>query len=85
MDPIQLVIIIVSLSLTALILLLGIQVFFILREFRRSIEKVNNMLNDVGKISASIGGGMSNVSGFVNGLKTGISVISSMKNKEDKE
>jgi hypothetical protein len=79
METTQLVIIIISTALTALLILLGIQVFYILKEIRRSIMKVNKMLDDAGKVSGSVSDGVVNMSGFINGLKAGISAISSLK------
>lgn len=81
MDTIQLLIIVISLTLTALIVALGIQVFYILKETRHSVQKVNKMLDDMGKVSGTVGDGVVNIGGFVNGLKTGISAISSLRAK----
>jgi hypothetical protein len=81
MDTTQLVIVIISSALTALLIILGIQVFYILKEMRRSIQKVNKMLDDAGKITGTVGDGVVNISGFVNGLKAGISAISQLKGK----
>jgi hypothetical protein len=82
METTQLVVVLVSTALTALIILLGVQVFFILKEFRRSIQKVNKMLDDTGKVTGSVSDGVVNMSGFVNGLKAGISAIASLKKGE---
>ncbi len=79
MDPIQLVIIFVSVALTTLMIFLGVQMWYILREFKRSIEKVNKMLDDAGKISGAVGEGVSSLSGFSSGLKAGIAMIKSLK------
>ena len=81
MESTQLVIIIVSLTLTALVVILGIQVFYILKEVRSSIRKVNKMLDDMGKVSGTVGDGVVNMAGFVNGLKSGLSAIASLRGK----
>lgn len=85
MEPTQIVIIIISCVLTFLIVIIGIQVFYILKEMRRSIQKVNKMLDDTGKVTGSVSDGIVNMSGFVNGLKAGISAISSLKKGEKNE
>ena len=86
MDNTQIAIIIISSVLTVMLVFLGIQLFYILREIRRSIQKVNKMLDDAGKVSGSVSDGLVNMSGFINGLKAGIGAIASLKGKgEDHE
>ncbi len=86
MDPIQLVIITVTLVLTILIVVLGIQVFFILKEIRRSIEKMNAMLSDMQKVTGTVGEGVSNLGGIMSGIKAGLSIFSSLRKRgEDDE
>jgi hypothetical protein len=85
MEPTQLVIIVISCALAALLIVLGIQVYYILKEVRRSIQKVNKMLDDTGKVTGSVSDGLVNMSGFVNGLKAGISAIASLKKGEPHE
>jgi hypothetical protein len=85
MDTTQVVIIVISCALTALLLILGTQVFFILKEIRRSIQKVNKMLDDTGKVTGSVSDGVVNMSGFINGLKAGVSAIASLKKGEHNE
>jgi hypothetical protein len=81
MDPIQLTIIIVTFALTFLLIVLGIQVFYILKEIRFSIQKANKMLDDAGAVTGTVSQGVTSMSGFINGIKSGISLITSLKNK----
>ncbi len=83
MDPVQLTIIGVSISLTLLIFLLGIQVFFILKEVRISFQKMNKMLDDGGKVTGAVSEGVASMSGFMNGIKTGLSLITSLHKKSE--
>lgn len=53
-DPTQVLLIVVITVLTILLALIGIQVFFILREVQQSIKKMNKILDDAGSVSASI-------------------------------
>ena len=85
MDTTQFVIIIVTVTLSTLLLILGIQLFFILKEVRVSIQKVNKMLDDMGKVSGSVSDGVTNMSGFLNGLKAGISAITSLRKGGDND
>ncbi len=82
MDPIQLTIIGVSLTLTVLLVVLGIQVYYILKEIRFSVQKTNKMLDDAGKVSGTVSEGVTSMSGFMNGIKTGLSMITSFQKKE---
>ncbi|MCJ7804343.1 hypothetical protein MUP35_01225 [Patescibacteria group bacterium] len=54
LSPTQILLIIVVSVLTAVLAVIGIQVFLILREGRRSVEKVNKMLDDAGTISSAV-------------------------------
>ena len=92
MDPIPIVIIFVSVTLTTIIAILSIQVWNILKEFRNaiqkmtsiledsdiSVQKVNKILDDAGKVSGTVGEGVVQASGFINGIKTGISVLTTL-------
>ena len=53
MDGIQRLLIIVIVALTALLLIVGIQVFLIILDLRKSVKRLNNMLED-----SLIGGGL---------------------------
>lgn len=86
MEPTQIVIIAISIVLTSLFIALGIQLWFILKEVRISIQKVNKMLDDTGRVTGAVGEGFSNVSGLMSGLKTGLSLVTSLRKKgEDNE
>lgn len=85
MDPIQIVIIVVTLALTILFIVLGIQVWYIFKEVRSSIQKMNKMLDDMGKVTGTVGEGVSHLGGIVSGLKAGLSVFSSLRKRGDDE
>jgi len=83
MDPVQLTIIIISFVLTTLIVILSIQVWHILKEFRQSIVKVNKMLDDGGKVTGVISDSATGIAGFVSGIKTGMNVLSMFTKKKE--
>lgn len=83
MDPVQLTIIVISFILTALVVILSIQVWHILGEFRLTVQKVNKMLDDGGKVSGVISDSATSVAGFVSGIKTGMNVLSLFKKKKE--
>jgi hypothetical protein len=98
MDPIQIVIVFVSVTLTTIIAILSIQVWNILKELRVSVQrmntileesgfsvkKVNKMLDDAGKVSETVSEGVVQASGFVQGIKTGLSVLTSFAGRFSK-
>jgi hypothetical protein len=87
MDPAQIIIFIVVIALTSLLLFLGVQAFYVLREFRQTLVKTNKILDTANEITESISNPVSAFSSVISGVKTG-SVIASlfkkMKFKEDK-
>lgn len=87
MDPVQLTIIIISFALAVLLIVLGVQVFYILREMRGSMRRMNKMLDDAGKISGTVSEGFVSMSGLMSGLRAGLSFIKTLhgKNKEEEE
>jgi len=67
-EPAQLLLIIVVTTLTVLLTVVGIQVFFILKEIRRSVEKMNKILDDAGTISESVAKPISSLSSSIGSL-----------------
>jgi len=83
-DPAQIVLFLVIIVLAVLLVILGIQVFFILRELRQTITKVNKVLDDTGTITESVSGPISNISTLMMGLKTGATFASLLNLKKKK-
>lgn len=73
-DPAQTVLFLVVVILTILLIVLGIQVFFILRGLRKTIEKANKVLDDTGVITESVSKPISSLSTLTMGLKTGATI-----------
>jgi uncharacterized protein YoxC len=73
-DPAQTALFLVVIILTVLLLVLGIQVFFILRELRKTLEKANKVLDDTGVITESVSKPISSLSSLTMGLKTGATI-----------
>lgn len=81
-DAAQAVLLIVILILTVLLLVLGIQIFFILRELRWTVRKANKVLDDAGSITESVSGPISSLSSLATGIKTGALVAGLLKRKK---
>jgi len=75
LDSAQGLLIIVVTILTVLLVVIGIQVVNILREIKKSLEKVNKMLDDAGVITGSVAETVSGLSSFLEGVKGSFKVI----------
>lgn len=80
-DAAQAVLLFVLVVLTILLLILGVQVFFILRELRLTVSKANKVLDDTGTITESVSEPISKLSVLVSGVKTGAAIASIIKKK----
>lgn len=69
MDTAQILLIVVIVVLSILLLALGVQVFFILRELRKTIQKTNKVLENANLITESVSKPLSNLSTFATGIK----------------
>jgi len=68
-DPVQMVLLIVILALTVLLVILGVQVFFILKELRLTISKTNKVLDNADSITENIDAPLSALSSLALGVK----------------
>jgi uncharacterized membrane protein len=85
-DPAQILLFIVILVLTILLVVLGIQVFFILRDLRKTIMKANKVLDNTGDITQSVSQPLTSFSSILMGLKAGGTIANIIKKAtEDKE
>lgn len=82
MDAAQTVLLFVIVVLTVLLLILGIQVFFVLREFKQTVIKANKVLDDTGLITKSVSGPISTLSSLLTGVKAGTALISLFNRKK---
>ncbi|MBI2074633.1 MAG: hypothetical protein HYT83_02210 [Candidatus Levybacteria bacterium] len=83
-DTAEAVLLLVLVVLTVLLLVLGIQVFFILRELRQTVSKANKVLDDTGVITESVSGPISTISALTTGLKTGATFARFLQKKKKK-
>lgn len=81
-DPAQTALFLIIIILTVLLVILGIQVFFILRGLRITIEKLNKVLEDAGSITESVSKPISSLSTLAMGLKTGATIAKIFQGKK---
>lgn len=83
MDITQIVLVIVIVVLTVLLVVIGVQIVHILKEVKKSLEKVNKMLDDAGAVTGGISRTVTGATGLLEGLKTGLSLVSLFKHKKE--
>lgn len=83
-DTAQAVLLFVVVILSILLLVLGIQVFFILKELRQTVSKANKVLDDTGTITESVSGPITALSSIVSGVKVGATLAHLLKKKKRK-
>lgn len=83
MDPVQLTIIAISIVVTILLVILGVQVYLILKEVKTSLVKGNSMLDDAKKVTSTVGESVSGMAGIVSGVKTALSVFKTFRKDDE--
>ena len=86
-DPVQLILFIVIAVLTILLVLLGVQVYFILKEVKKTLEKTNTMLDNAGSIAENISKPIASLSSLSFNFKAGtlLTVAKLVKNLLSKD
>lgn len=82
LDSTQILLFTVVTSLTVLLIIIGIQIFFILKEVRKIFQKLNIMMNDATVVTGTISKSVTQLSGFSTGLKTVLGVLNIFTKKE---
>ena len=70
-DTVQLILLLVIVVLTVLLVVLGIQVFYILKDLRNTLSKANRVLDNAGSSSENVSVPIATFSTLVSGLKAG--------------
>ncbi len=71
--------------ITILLTIIGIQVAFVFREMRRSIQKVNKIIDDAGSVSGVVSKSVNEIDGVADGMKAALKVFRVFKPKQTKE
>lgn len=69
MDTTQFLLTIVLSITTVLLIIIGIQLIFVLREVRKALKKVNHIVEGVEKLGLSVEQGVGEFKGFLTGIK----------------
>lgn len=84
MDATQALLFGVVTVLTLLLVAVGIQVFFILREVRQALDKINKILDDASFVSGAVAKPVAGLASFVEGIK-GIRELVDLVSEKAKE
>ena len=84
-DPAQTALFLIIIVLTILLVVLGTQVFFVLKELRKTLDKLNKVLDDAGLITESVSKPISSLSSLTEGLKLGARVARILNGKKSKK
>ncbi len=82
MDTAQILLYVVVGVLTLLLVVLGIQVFLILKEVRNTLSRANKVLDDAGVISESISRPVESFSTIMSGVKLSSLIASFLSKKK---
>ncbi len=85
MDTAQIILLVIISILTLLLVFIGVQVFLVLKEVKRSIQKVNQILDEAETITSSVMQPLSNFSSALNGVKTVASLFGIFAQKKHKK
>jgi len=70
MDTTQLLLMIVLTLTSVLLVIVGVQLFFVLKELHRTLNRVNTIIDSFESLGVGLDHGLTEVVGFVNGIKT---------------
>ncbi len=83
-DTTQILLVTVVTILTIILAVIGIQVVFILQEFRRMLERTSKIMEDAGRVTEGISTSFTGVSGILAGFKTGLTAVNVFHKKKNK-
>jgi hypothetical protein len=83
-DPTQIVILISVSLLTIILVILGIQLFFILRDAKRILHRIENLTSTLEQFGVGLHGGYSEVIAFVTGVTKLFQIVELFGNKKKK-
>ena len=84
MEPVQVLLFVVVSVLTGLLLAVGIQVFIILHEAKKTLSRVNKILNRAQDISDAVARPVQGITNFMEGARNLKGVLDMLVDKHDK-
>lgn len=85
MDPTQ-ILLIITLSVTTIFLVIvGVQVFLLLRELRDVLKRANNIVEGFERVGMGVESGFNEVVGFFSGVKSVFGILDKFKKRRDEK
>lgn len=78
-DPAQILLIIFIIILIIVFVVLSVQVYFILKDLRQTINKTNRVLDNTAEITESVANPLNSLSTLLMGLKSGATIAGIIK------
>ena len=85
MEPIQIALTVCLFSLSAILLVSGVWLLFLIKDLRLVLKKTASILDDTHLITSSVAKPVSSASDFIMGFKNGIKVFNKFFDKEDNQ
>lgn len=82
MDTTQLLLTIILSLTTFLLIVVGVQLIFVLRELRKTLKNINKIVNSFESVGVGLEHGLGEVVGFINGFKSILKIIDSVSLKK---
>lgn len=83
MDTTQLLLTVVLTVSTILLIVVGIQFIFVLKEIHKIVKKVNGIIEGFEKVGGSVEHGFNEILGFFAGIKTMFKVVDIIHSKKN--
>ena len=85
MDTTQLLLTIILSLTTFLLIVVGVQLIFVLKEIRRAIVAVNKVIASFESLGVGLDSGFHEVVGFLNGFKTILKLVDTVSHKRNEK
>lgn len=74
-DITQVLLIAVIAILTTILTIIGIQIVHILKEFRKTIEKINKIITDAGRVTEEVSDSVVEIAGISSGIRSALGIF----------
>lgn len=82
MEATQIILVVSVGTLTIILSLVGVQVVRILKEVKITIEKINKILEDMGRVTENVAKPTSSFNGIFFGLKAGLKILKLLMSRD---
>lgn len=84
MDITQTVLLAVTIVLAVFLVVLGFQIYFVLKDVRKTLFKINTLFDEADQMIGRVKKPVENASGFISALATGVGIANLIKKVQKK-